>query len=63
MEREEPSRSSSSAIAIEYTSSPVEQPATQIRIGAPSGLSFRMAGRICDASASNTAGSLKNEVT
>ena len=39
---------SSSEIAIEYTSSPVEHPATQIRIGAPSGLCFRIAGRICD---------------
>ena len=47
----------------EYTSSPVEHPATQARTDAPLALPSRIWGKISFASASNAAGSRKKEVT
>ncbi len=55
--------SSVSSIAIEYASSPVEQPATQARIGSSSAALSSSFGSTSRSSASNALRSRKNWVT
>ncbi len=57
------SRYSSKAIRIEYTSSPVEQPGTQMRIGASGGLPCTMRGNTFSCNVAKVSGSRKNPVT
>jgi len=54
---------SKSNIASEYASSPVAQPATQMRISSLSGTRSRTSGITCFSRKSNASGSLKNRVT
>ena len=48
---------------MEFASSPVEHPATQIRMAPPSGLRFTISGSALWRSLSKTSASRKNEVT
>ena len=57
------SRNSSTAIASENASSPVEQPGTQMRMGASRPGRSSSAGRTFSSSAANTSGSRKKLVT